>query len=200
MRRTNEDFILVCREEELILLTKRDFKIIEYLEVVKCAKSKHIQTVFNISQNVANRRLLELTRLNKLKKKRYDYSLEYIYYLPKEKPTEHKILVSEFYIKLFQNNGRIIKFYPEYIVNNIRADIFCVYQIQNLCYYFFVEIQLSHDRPNIQKYEWLLDRQDFIPRIVVVTNQKWKYDGKLTVLGVDTEFNNFEKIFKHSTL
>jgi hypothetical protein len=182
------------------LFTERDKRIIEYIELVKCVNSRQIQNIFNISQNVANRRLLQLSQeLKKIKKKRNETSMEFIYFI-NDKPTQHKLLVSEFYSRLIEYSN-IIKFKPEYTIGDIRSDAFiaCQNKRDNLYYYFFLEVQLAHEKPNIIKYEKLLEKNEFMPRIVVVSNNKWKYDGKLTVVGLDVGMDNFEEIFKNST-
>lgn len=179
------------------MFTERDDRIVQYIELVKCANSKHIQTIFNISRNVANRRLLELSdRLKKIKKKQNEYGLDLIYYPLNEKPTRHKLLVSEFYSRLINYGGKIIKFETEKLIKNVRSDAYCVYWLNGLYYYFCLEVQISHVKVDIEKYERLSEKVEFMPRIVVISDQKIDYQGELKIVKVDTKFGNFEDIFK----
>lgn len=37
---------------------------------------------------------------------------------------------------------------------------------------------------------------EFMPRIVVISDQKIDYQGELKIVKVDTKFGNFENVFK----
>jgi len=124
--------------------------------------------------------------------------MHYLYYTT-EKPTEHKILVTEFYTRLVETGGEFEEFKTEYSIKNLRADAFCIYRYQGFRYFLFLEVQLSNIPADIAKYERLyLSGYPWptFPRIVIVSDRPVKAQTNLHIIHIPTTFEKFETIFK----
>jgi hypothetical protein len=180
------------------MLVQRDLEIIDFISTFKAVSSKHIQQVFKISPTVANRRLREVIKTNEIKRIRDNFTMNYLYYV--EKPTKHKLIVADFYSQLI-NQCEIIKFEREFKVDNIQPDVFCECKKNGYRYLMFVEVQLSNVEVNIQKYEDCFSSGQWknifsiFPRIIVISDKRYNIYSKLTIIQIDSEFKEINKIF-----
>jgi hypothetical protein len=186
------------------MLVQRDLEIVDFINTFKVASGNQIQKVFGISRTVANRRLVEIIKTKEVgvKRIRDSFTMNYLYFI-ENNPTKHKLLVTEFYTKLVKQ-CEIIKFEKEYKLTGIQPDIFCEckYKINGYRYLMFVEVQLSNIKVDIEKYEsyfmnekWQ-EKFKIFPRIIVISDKDYKINSSLTIIQIDTKFNNFERVFK----
>jgi hypothetical protein len=179
------------------MLTNRDYEIVDFINKFKVANSFQIQKVFNMSQTVANRRLRQIVKNKEIDRMRDYCSMNYLYYT--EKPTKHKLIATEFYSRLV--NVDIIKFEREYVVGNIRSDIYCECKYNDYMYFMFVEIQLSNIEPDIKKYEDYYYSGDWkekfkvFPRIIVISDRIFKINSELKIIQINSKMEWFDMIF-----
>lgn len=180
----------------------RDLKIIEFIETFGAATRSQVQTLFFSSQSQADliaRRVL--TRIVKAKvgisRKETLYSADYVYYT-KDCQLYHKLLIADCYVKFFTTPGKILTFDNHYTLGGIRPDAYIEFYY-NKVYLFFLEVQISANPLNLKKYETLFDSAAFNlptePRIIVVSNRKWKVDTRLNYLILPINFTGWSQIF-----
>jgi hypothetical protein len=180
------------------MLVQRDLEMIDFINTFKVVSSKHIQQVFKISPTVANRRLKEVIKTNEVKRIRDNFTMNYLYYV--EKPTKHKLIVTEFYSRLI-NNCEVIRFERECKLENIRPDVFCECKKNGYQYLMFIEVQLSNLEVDIKKYEdyfvsdqWR-DTFKIFPRIIIISDKEYKTSSLLTIIQLGINFDGFNNIF-----
>ena len=164
---------------EVMVMTDRDFRILELLTTVRYATTKQIQEMIfpNLNPSVCYRRLSYLTS-NKLIYRRY-YNLggnsnSYVYYLdkaPAKKSVKHELLITQFIVELTKLDIDILEVNKSPIYRGIKPDL--IARIRTKAgkeRMIFLEIQLSkHDC--ISKYFNLYEGD--IPAILyIVTNNK----------------------------
>jgi hypothetical protein len=105
------------------------------------------------------------------------FSGRYDYYV-KPGQINHKKKIVDFYCALEEGPGKILEFEPEYEVGNLRADAFIAYEVNNQVKLFFLEVQLSNTKPDLEKYErmkldgaWELKE---FPLVVIVSRLNFK--------------------------
>lgn len=193
------------------MLLSRDQKVIEFIETFGAARTEQIERLFfrydeegiplKSSTRVARRRLKRIVEESHIKRDKDPYTGQYVYYYPSRKQLKHKLLRTEIYILLKEGPGRILKFENEYSIENLQADAFCIYQLENKGYLFFIEVQTSNNTGlDIEKYEKLFKSKKYpwevFPRIIAITDRKQKIDTVLKVVRVNTDFSNWRDIFK----
>jgi hypothetical protein len=183
------------------MLTKRDREILEFIQEFKVVNQGHVEAVFKLSKVVANRRLRAITDMKVVRRKRSSMTNNFLYYV--DKPTPHKLLVTNFFIQLLEQGGRVIYFKKEYVLPGLTPDAFCEYKYNGYRYFFFVEVQISNTKLDTEKYELYFSSGDWkkrfpaFPRIVVISDRKVEIKSRndLQFIQVATDFNDFEKIF-----
>lgn len=187
------------------MLTKRDKAIIRFIEDFGAATRSQIERLFFTEQKhqriIANRRLREIvTQTDYIKRSKEPYTGQFIYHLAGLKQLQHRLLRTEFYIRLKEYGGLIKTFVCEYAVEGLRADAFCIYEINHKRYYFALEVQNERNYPNIGKYIVLHDSEVWpwrvFPRVVIITDRKVEAKTAFPVYVIDNEFNGFERIFE----
>ena len=187
------------------MLTKRDNAIIRFVEDFGAASRSQIERLFFTGQKyqriIANRRLREIVnQTDYVKRSKEPYTGQYIYHLAGLKQLQHRLLRTEFYLRLKEQGGLIKTFACEYAVDGLRADAYCVYEIGGKRYYFALEVQNEQNRPNIGKYIALHDSEVWpwkvFPRVVIITDRKIEVKTEFAVIILDTSLKEFENIFK----
>lgn len=184
------------------MLTSRDLRIIEFIERFGAANTKQITQLFfqglNQPEVVARRRLVQIVRDSNVKRTMDPVTGQYIYFTKKAQ-LQHKLVRTEFYCRL-QEKGRVLKFEPEYTIDNVRADAFAAYEYKGKGYLMFVEVQLCNSPVDIAKYERLYYSRNWkwpaFPRIVAISDKRQKINSRLTVKVVPTNFKNWEDCLK----
>lgn len=84
----------------------------------------------------------------------------------------HSLLVTEFYVRLIEEGFEIDEFTPEYVIGNVRADAFVKAGYGDFTHYFFVEVHISNNPFNWEKYLGIVDKFKVFPKIVIVSDKK----------------------------
>jgi hypothetical protein len=193
-------------------IMQRDRKAIEFIQLVGAATTSQIVRVMGCSDAMARRRLNiimdELARAGDKSISRYrpDISSQYIYYTGRRPAqTDHSLLVTEVYVKLFALPGRIEVFEIEPVWDSLRPDAFCVFELRpGLFCWFTVEVERLTGNPfNQKKYEdfktsgkWR-DRFTAFPRVLIVTDKRIKItDTTIRYTIVPTNLNGLDQILK----
>ena len=78
------------------MITKRDLKVLNFIDEFKVATTSTIQELYYPSLRVAQIRLKKLCENNDLKRERYHFTQEYIYYFNKTKQQRHDLILTNF--------------------------------------------------------------------------------------------------------
>jgi predicted transcriptional regulator len=184
------------------MLVARDLQIVDFIQEFKAVYSDHVEQVFKMSEVRANKRLRELVKEKLVKRKRDTLTPNYVYFV--EKPTLHKLLLTEFYTQLLKAQGSIVEFKRSPKLSGLIPDAFCEYKYQGFRYFMFIEIQLSNGTLDTGKYERYFESRDWkekfpkFPRIIVVGNRDFKIHSpnKLNFIQLDSSYTEFMSIFK----
>jgi hypothetical protein len=123
----------------------------------------------------------------------------YIYYVGNKAQLRHRLLVTEFYVRLFCGPGKIREWDNHITIGKIRPDFYCAYQVGNSVFTFFGEIQISANSLNLTKYLKLKDEWNSelpFPDLIVVTDRNVKIDKQLKMFVIGTDYKDWERILK----
>lgn len=189
-----------------MILQERDEKILEFIKKFKVVTTSQIEKEFfskhKQSARLARRRLKKLYDAKLIKRERSHINYEYVYYFEKPKQIRHQILVVDFY-QAVKQYGRIIEFTPEKSMANIRSDAICKIARNNQLHLFCVEVELSNNGFNQDKYEDFYISREYkkwfqvFPKVVVVSDKKVNiHPSKIRYIQLSTEMEGIESIFK----
>ena len=152
-----------------IRLTNRDKQFIKFMSETNLVfTNQQIGNIFYKGGNekssymIANRRLRKLYKDGYIKKIKGNIGEKDIYY-HKKKPKEikHKLIMSEFISKLSLNGVKILKIYTEFqgFKNDYKIipDLFLIVEYYEHKYIFIVEVDITKEFSNIDKYNILVD-------------------------------------------
>lgn len=184
-----------------IRLTERDKKVISFLEIFGAADTLQLEKLFFPNAYLARRNLRELAdyqEITGISREKCRYTGRYIYYdISKPGQLYHKQLVTEFYLQLRSGPGTVLEYNPRYTLETgKRPDAFVAYQVGNNVHLFFLEVQISSNRLNLEKYielkpKWKLKQ---FPKIVVVSNRHFKPKDGLKIYRLNTDYENWQEI------
>lgn len=194
------------------MLTDRDRAIYNHIEQYKFASIEQIQKIFfkeqKYSYDIARRRLNKLVSNDYLKCSRNFITNQNIYYLDTQykKVSLHSIILMDFYAELCNSNAKILNFEKEkeWLDGKIRSDGFCIYEFNGYRFYNLIEVNASHNKLNLEKYESLYNTGELqescgvFPTIILIDDMTHKEEPTLKnieVLHLDFYLNNFPKIF-----
>lgn len=134
------------------MITDRDRAILLFMSQTRLATTKQIQRVFfnNLHHSIVYNRLTHLVDCKLLKRKYFNLEGKkniYIYYLdkfPAKKTIKHDLKITEFYVKLIENNYKIIAFEKNPIIADIIPDAEIWVEKNNKEFGIFLEIQLAN--------------------------------------------------------
>ena len=134
------------------MITDRDRAILLFMSQTRLATTKQIQRVFfnNLHHSIVYNRLTHLVDCKLLKRKYFNLEGKkniYIYYLdkfPAKKTIKHDLKITEFYVKLIENNYIIIVFEKNHILVDIIKDDEIWVEKNNKEFGIFLEIQLAN--------------------------------------------------------
>jgi hypothetical protein len=167
----------------MVLNNERVQNILEFIEKVRVCDITHVARMFFYKNKYsvinARKKLRDLVKDKKLKIIRNDTNMRHIYYIDK-KPAQlqHKLILTELYVQLCRVYGKDnIEIEPEWAICNIRPDAFIKIKIGKRLYMFFVEVQISNNPCNVQKYEATYQLQKVFPEgvfpvVLFITDQK----------------------------
>ncbi len=176
------------------MITKRDQRVIEYIEKFKVATTDTIAELFYPSIKVAQRRLREIAESKLLKRDRDHFTAQYYYYTKKNNQLRHSLLLTDFYREL-NKIATIEHFDNEFVIGELRADGLVVYKINGTAYVAFVEVQIANTPVDIAKYEKLHKSTTYknffpvFPLIIAITNKKIP-STNLKVIQVNEDIEN----------
>jgi hypothetical protein len=137
-----------------ILMTDRDYAIIEFVKEFKCVSTTTLTRLFFKSQATAERRLKKLVECRKLYRTRESVISEYCYYI-KRKPTnvKHCLIIADIYSRIKTHpDYQLIKYKREYELKynskSLRTDLMTVIKINNKLVPLLVEIDLTKKYKN----------------------------------------------------
>lgn len=187
------------------MLTERDKKLISWLEVNHAISVKQAQSIFFKNYEVARRRLAQLKDMGVLNSYINELTKEKIYYYDK-KLSSHDLFKHEFYRKIVEHGGEVIKFdrEPRYLNGLIRADGYFEFKYNNLIYCCILEIDYKHmtDTKKMILYEKLykegtLQKElEVFPMIVILRqNIDIRYNStNFDCLYLDFNLSKFKEI------
>jgi hypothetical protein len=183
-----------------------DKKILSFIEMFHAANTKQIQRAFYKSQKqgtfLCERKLRKLYERNLLKRHRIVLNEPYIYYFTKSKQITHHLIVTELYCNLLEHKGNIISFEVEEVIEDIRPDAICQFELNGDIYQYCIEVHISNNNFDQIKYErfyrsgaWKKYFKIF-PAIVIISDRKVNLkDTKLIFIQIGTAFKDIDKIF-----
>lgn len=199
------------------MITKRDKLIINYMSEYKYATIKQLEKIFfreqQYSYNIARRRMNVLVASGYVRTYKEENSNKIIYILndKNEKinpPNAHRLLVLDVLAEMYYLGMDVKEFImeKEWMDGKVRSDAFAVCDIQDRRYRFFVEVHISNNKHNLEKYSKLYDSgevQEYInsntyPRVLLVTDRNYKDLNdieNINVVKINTELEEFIKSF-----
>lgn len=176
------------------MLTKRDAKVIDFLEEFKVASSDTLQELFFPSQRVAQRRLAEIVEAGYCNRSRDGFGSSYIYFLKKPKQLRHSLILTDFYREA-NKIVEIKKFRKEPTLGDIKPDACFGYESNGIKRLACVEVELSNKGFDAEKYN-AFDWKPYFPvepELIIVTDKKLP-PVKLKTSVIDTELTNINLI------
>lgn len=183
-----------------IILTDRDYKIIEFIKDFKAATTSTIADIYFPSLRTAQRRLKYLSEHGYIKAYQEHITLEKIYYI-KKKPSQlkHSLILSSFIAELKKANIEILKYKVQFKLGNTIPDCLLVLSYNNKNYIYLVECE-NKKAFNVKKYEDLYysraykDKLPTFPSIIVISNRTVKKSNKFDVIDIRLDFSNIDKL------
>ena len=197
-----------------MILTERDRKFIYFIENTNLIfTNQQIADIFYPAGNpkssymIANKRLRKMIQGKYIKKISGKFGERDIYYCDKKPKTfEHKLTMSEFLAKMSTNGFKIIDvdieykgFEEEY---HLRPDMRIITEYYNEKYVIIVEVDITKEFSNMDKYNRLVDNirkgqhRDCVPYpflIVSVCNRKPQVTGSCNPLHIRKDLSDFSK-------
>lgn len=182
------------------MITERDRKIIEFVTEFKAAYSWHVERIFfrhhKQGQRQANRTLRKLWQAGEIKRTKDQYADRNIYYIGSRHQLRHKLLIASVYARLMDFGP--VEFKREYCVGTYQTDAFARFRHDGREYLYFVEVQISHEPVDIQKYERILAArlwsERVFPRVLVVSDRRQEVRSPVRLVQVKTDFSNWEEV------
>jgi hypothetical protein len=190
------------------VITPRDQQVLDMLDLLNCASLTQIYRMFykdqNQGLNICRRRMFKLYDKHKAVKREHPHlNAEYIYYMHKNNQFNHSLILTEFYVKLHELGIEIDKFEKEQPYGNIRPDGMCICGYKGFTHYFFIEVHISNNKFNQDKYisyygslEWK-KYFDVFPKVIILSDKKIDLKPtNLKFIQIPTNCNDILKIFK----
>lgn len=199
------------------MITKRDKAILNYMCEYKYATIKQLEKIFfkeqQYSYNIARRRMERLVQAGYVKTHKLDTNGKIVYILndSEEKinpPSLHRLLVLDVLAELHYLGMDVQEFCVEksWMDGQVRSDAFIVVDILDRRYRFFVEVHISNNKHNLDKYSKLYETgevQGYIssnkyPRVLLITDRSYKNLDcieNVDVVRVDTDLDGLVKAF-----
>jgi hypothetical protein len=197
------------------MITDNDKKILLYLEKYKYGTITQLQKVFyprhKSGYNLVRRRMTEIGKHGYTKIYREPETNKLVYIWNDKKinpPTRHRLIVLDVLAELHAigTNVQIFDVEKYWMDGKIKSDGLAVFTLDNIKnkYRYFIEVQLSGDDFNLEKYdrlaetyEWqnYLDTNKF-PRILLVTDRIFtgKEPKSSQVFKLDTRLTQFSSV------
>lgn len=195
----------------LVIKNERVMRILDFIDKFKVCEVSHIARLcYKNNKYAIQDAQLKLSRLVKeksLKRFRNDINARYIYYSGKEPAqVHHKLFITELYVRLCSELGEenidIILEYTQ--ITGIRPDAFIKVIHNHRIYYYFVEVHISNNPFNFEKYENTFISGNYttifpvgvFPTIIILTDKKVHLikNTSLKYVVIDTSFKDMCKL------
>lgn len=194
------------------MLTDRDRAIYHHIEKYNFASIEQIEKAFfkeqKYSYDIARRRLNKLVSNDYLKCSRNFITNQNIYYIDSQyrKVSLHSMLLMDYYVELLHCNAGVVSFEKEkeWLDGKIRSDGFCIYDFNGYRFYNLIEVNASHNKLNLEKYESLFNSGELqkaygvFPTIILIDDINHKNEPTLQsmeVIHLDFNLSDFAKVF-----
>ena len=182
------------------MLQERDWRVINFLERFGAATTGQIKELYFPAVSFVRardclRRIVKESAFVQLDK---EMLRENVFYIGKKTQVKHKLVVTEFFRRLFTGPGTLIRFEPEHTIDRVRADAYVEYLYNGYDYRFMVEVQLSASKPDYDKYIRLFRSRewDIIPRIVLISDRRWALHPELDIVRIPSSCDGWETILR----
>jgi DNA-binding Lrp family transcriptional regulator len=136
-----------------MMMTSRDFDIMDFLTDYKIATTSTLATKFFSSETRCRKRMKQLYDNKRVKRARLSLNHDYMYYVTKPSSQYmHYLLITEFYGELMKKCN-VLKFTKPKQLGNIIPDSTFLYEIDNKQYLGILEVEKSNNGFNYEKYE-----------------------------------------------
>lgn len=193
------------------MIVDRDIDIYnKHFSKYKYGTIKQIEKIFFKEQengyNIASRRLKELDKAKFIKTYHDDVRNRNIYVLNEDKiklPSLHRMILLDTLAELnYSYNVELFEIEREWNDGKIRSDGFTIFTVGTRRYHFFIEVHLSNNYPNLEKYDTLFEsgdvqkylNKDHFPRILFVSDSSGYQVKHAQVIQIDTMLKNFSSI------
>lgn len=182
------------------MITERDREVIEFVTEFRAVYSRHVQRLFfyrhKQGQRQANRTLRKLWQAGELRRTKDQYTDRLIYYVGNRHQLRHKLLITSVYVRLLDHD--LQEFRREYCIGAYQTDAFCRFRHSGREYLYFVEVQISHQPVDVEKYEKIaaarLWPERVFPRVLLVSDRRQKIQSPVRVVQIKTDFSNWEEV------
>jgi hypothetical protein len=176
------------------------------LEILNCATTSQIYRMFYTPHKqgklICRRDMTKLHKSKKVKRERSDLNTEYVYYVNKNNQFNHSLILTEFYVQLHKL-AEIDKFEVEQPYGHIRPDGMCICGYKGFTHYFFIEVHISNNKFNQDKYiayygshEWK-QYFDVFPKVVIISDKKINLQPtNLKFIQIPTNCDDIKNIFR----
>lgn len=187
------------------MITPRDQQVLDMIELLNVAKVSQIYRMFYSSlkqgQQTCRKRMKKLYDDKLIKREHSHLNTEYVYYVNKNNQFNHSLILTEFYVQLHKL-AEIDKFEVEQPYGNIRPDGMCICGYRGFTHYFFIEVHISNNKFNQDKYisyfgslEWK-KYFDVFPKVIVISDKKIDLKPtNLKFIQIQTNCENINKIW-----
>lgn len=192
----------------MIKLTERDYKILEFLEIVEVADTNTIHKMYFSCLRSTQSRLKKLVDHGYIRSYRPDILSQNIYYL-KRRPInwKHKIIFSQLLGELNVLGVELHKYKTPYSFEltdgRVIADGLVIFTLKGELYIWLVEVERTNKKLDKGKYERLYYSRKleqlfpFTPTIICISDKKieTKHDF-LKIKACKLDLSNIENLFK----
>lgn len=191
-----------------MILTERDNKVLDLIAYFRYASlSQIVRAYYNghkQSYNLARRRLTKLVDAGYMKRERSNINAEYVYYMKKNNQMNHSLILTEFYIKLLETDAEVDAFFVEKPYGSMRPDAMVIAGWEDLTHYFFVEVHISNNPFNQQKYiDYYKSREwkryfPLYPKIIILSDRRidLQQPCELNIIQIDTKCLTLSEIWR----
>jgi hypothetical protein len=197
--------VTVIRVGVLILITKRDQDIINFIEYFHIATTKQIYRLFfkDVDKRNCSQRLSELLKWKYIKQTVSTIDNCNAYYIS-QRPSQlhHDLIRTELYSHI-KNKYNLIQWENEKTIDNIRPDALCFINDHDIIFPLFIEVHLSN-KFNFNKYLYLTKNNDLkavfglMPKVLLITDRQVTVPKGIGIKFkiVDLDMNGLESLFK----
>ena len=181
-----------------MMLTRRDLDIIYFLEDYKVASTQTLKELFFPSLSACQKRLKILYDNKRVQRVRPYLNHDYEYFIKKPKRYTHCLLATEFYREL-SKQSKVDTFLVDKELGNIRPDAIFGYEINGKKYIGLLEVEISNNGFNYEKYEKFYSSGDYkkffpvMPTVYMIyRNGKQPQDTKVKYIRLNINLDNFK--------